>query len=74
MKDFLTNSVFFGAVISLVAYEIGILLKKKFKLAIFNPLLIAVICVMVVLILFHIDYDTYNEGGQYISYLLRSNF
>ena len=32
MKDFLTNSVFFGAVISLVAYEIGILLKKKFKL------------------------------------------
>ena len=70
MKDFLTNSVFFGAVISLVAYEIGTLLKKKFKLAIFNPLLIAVICVMAVLILFHIDYDTYNEGGQYISYLL----
>lgn len=61
MKDFLTNSVFFGAAISLVAYEIGTLLKKKFKLAIFNPLLIAVICVMVVLILFHIDYDTYNE-------------
>ena len=52
MKDFLTNSVFFGAVISLVAYEIGTLLKKKFKLAIFNPLLIAVICVMAVLILF----------------------
>ena len=48
MKDFLTNSVFFGAVISLVAYEIGTLLKKKFKLAIFNPLLIAVICVMAV--------------------------
>ena len=70
MKDFLTNSVFFGAAISLVAYEIGTLLKKKFKLAIFNPLLIAVICVMAVLILFHIDYDTYNEGGQYISYLL----
>ena len=67
MKDFLTNSVFFGAMISLVAYEIGTLLKKKFKLAIFNPLLIAVICVMAVLILFHIDYD---EGGQYISYLL----
>ena len=41
MKDFLTNSVFFGAAISLVAYEIGTLLKKKFKLAIFNPLLIA---------------------------------
>ena len=70
MKDFLTNSVFFGAMISLVAYEIGTLLKKKFKLAIFNPLLIAVICVMAVLILFHIDYDTYNKGASYLSWLL----
>ncbi len=36
MKDFLTNSVFFGAMISLVAYEMGTILKKKFKLAIFK--------------------------------------
>ena len=57
--------------ISLVAYEIGTLLKKEIlNWQFFNPLLIAVICVMAVLILFHIDYDTYNEGGQYISYLL----
>ena len=46
MEKFLINSVFFGAVISLVAYEAGLLLKKKFKLAILNPLLLAVLCVM----------------------------
>lgn len=70
MTAFVENSVFFGAVISLIAYEIGLLLKKKFKMAIFNPLLIAIICVMAVLLILDIDYDTYNEGGKYISYLL----
>lgn len=56
--------------ISLIAYEIGLILKKKFKMAIFNPLLISIICVIGVLLIFHIDYDDYNEGGKYISYLL----
>lgn len=70
MIKFLEESVFFGAFISLLFYEAGLLLKKKFKLAVFNPLLIAIICVMAVLLLFDIDYDTYNEGAKYISYLL----
>ena len=70
MKEFLSNSVFFGAVLSLVAYEAGLLLRRKFKLAILNPLLIATICVMAVLVLFKVDYDQYNESAKYISYLL----
>ena len=69
MMEFIRNSTFFGAVLSLAAYEIGLLLKRKFKMAVFNPLLIAIICVIAVLSLFHIDYETYNEGGKYISYL-----
>ena len=43
MTNFIENSVFLGAVLSLVAYEAGMLLKRKFKLAIFNPLLIAIL-------------------------------
>ena len=70
MKEFLSNSVFFGAVLSLVAYEAGLLLRRKFKLAVLNPLLIATICVMAVLVLFKVDYDQYNESAKYISYLL----
>ena len=70
MKDMLTNSVFFGAMISLAAYEGGLLLKKKFKLAVLNPLLIGTICVMAVLTLLKIDYKSYNDGAKYISYLL----
>lgn len=70
MQTFLTNSVFFGAVISLAAYEGGLLLKRKFKLAVLNPLLIGTVCVMAVLSLLKIEYTNYNESAKYISYLL----
>ena len=46
------------------------LVKKKWKLAVFNPLLISIILVMAVLLIFHVDYETYNEGAKYLSYLL----
>lgn len=70
MKTFLTDSIFFGAILSLVAYEAGLLLKRRFKLAILNPLLIGIICVMAVLALLHVDYKEYNKGAGYISYFL----
>ena len=41
MNNFLQNSVFFGVFISIITYEIGVLIKKKLKIAIFNPLLIS---------------------------------
>ena len=70
MKTFLTDSIFFGAILSLAAYEAGLLLKRRFKLAILNPLLIGIICVMAVLALLHVDYKEYNRGAGYISYFL----
>lgn len=70
MNSYLIDSVFFGAVISLAAYEAGLLIKRKFRLAILNPLLIATVCVMAALTLLKIEYKHYNEGAKYISYLL----
>lgn len=70
MENFLNNSVFFGAALSLVAYATGLFIKKKFKLAVFNPLLIAIIIVIAVLKITGIKYNAYNEGAKYISYLL----
>ncbi len=66
----LEESAFFGLLLSLVAYEIGILLKKKFKSGIFNPLLISIIIIIAVLKLGHIDYEKYSAGAQYLNYLL----
>lgn len=70
MKIHPGDFLFFGTVISLAAYEAGLLIRRKFKLAIFNPLLIATVCVMAILVLFQIDYSQYNEGAKYISFLL----
>ncbi len=70
MQNFLIDSAFFGAVISLAAYEGGLLLKKKYRLAILNPLLIGTLCVMAVLVLFDVEYSHYQESAKYISYLL----
>ncbi len=70
IKDLFQNSVFLGVFLSLLAYFVGTALQKKFHKAIFNPLLIAVVLILGVLLVFHIDYDTYNNGAKYISYLL----
>ena len=70
MKEMLCESVFFGVMVSILMYELGIFFKKKFRLALFNPLLVSVIAVMGVLLVFQVDYDAYYEGAQYLSYLL----
>lgn len=70
MTDFTDKSIFFGVMLSLMAYSIGLLLKKKLKLGIFNPLLIAAILIIAFLSITKIDYETFNSGAKYISYLL----
>lgn len=70
MNNLLSNSMFFGVFISIVGYELGLLLKKTFRKAIFNPLLISILFVILVLKLFHVDYTSYNNGAKYLSYIL----
>lgn len=70
MNDFFETSVFFGVFISLLSYGLGVVLKKKWKLAIFNPLLIAVAATILCLCLLHVDYAVYKEGAACISFLL----
>lgn len=70
MNNLAQESIFFGMAISLLGYEIGLIIKRKFKLAIFNPLLIAVVIVILFLVVFHVDYETYNSSAKYLSYLL----
>jgi len=70
LKDLLCNSAFFGVVISILGYEIGLFLKKKFNNGIFNPLLISILFVMAALVIFKVDFESYNNGAKYLSYLL----
>lgn len=66
----LTNNIFFGIVISLLAFEGGLYLSRKTKLSLFNPLLIAILSVIAFLIVFNIDFEKYNNGAQFINMFL----
>lgn len=70
MSEFFSSSLFFGVGITLVCYEAGLLLRRRFKLAILNPLLLAGLCVMAVIRLLGVSYTDYSRGTQYLSYLL----
>jgi predicted murein hydrolase (TIGR00659 family) len=69
MNDIINNPLF-GVLISLTAFEIGSFIYKKTKLAIFNPLLISMILIAVLLTSLHISYESFNKGGQIISFFL----
>lgn len=70
MNEVIAGSATAGVVISLAGYGIGVWLKKKYKYAILNPLLISILFVIACLLVFQIDYESYNSSARYISYLL----
>lgn len=70
MKEILENSLFFGVGISVGAYLLGTLIKKKCNFFLFNPLLIAITITICTLLLTGIEYQHYNNGAKYLSYLL----
>ena len=70
MTNFFNESLFSGVTISLLAYLLGMALKKKFKLGILNPLLISIVFTILVLVIAHVDYETYNRGATYLSWFL----
>lgn len=70
MSEFTETSMFADVTVSLLAYIIGALLKKKFKLAIFNPLLISIVLTIIMLVIADIDYDVYAQGADYLSWFL----
>lgn len=70
MKAIIENSLFFGVCFSLFSYEIAVLLKKKFASPLLNPLLVSIVLVIVCLKICKIDFQSFNEGAKYLSYLL----
>lgn len=70
MTTFFAESLFFGFSLCLIGYGLGIFIRRKLKSPIFNPLLIAILFNIGVLVIFDIDYEVYHEGAKYLSYLL----
>ncbi|MBE6054006.1 MAG: LrgB family protein [Clostridium sartagoforme] len=66
----LSENILFGLIISLLAFEVGLLIYKKTKFPLFNPLLIAIVLVISFLLIFNIDVEVYNRGAQFINMFL----
>ena len=70
MNEIMMNSASAGVAVSLIAYGIGVYLKKKTKSPVCNPLLIAILFVIGFLLICRVDYASYEKGAVYLSYLL----
>lgn len=66
----LASSPFFGIALSIFTFWIGMKIQKKTGLVFCNPLIIAIVLVISVLLLFRIPYEAYNEGGEIINMFL----
>lgn len=70
MKELILNSTYFGVILSIGTYLIGLYIQKKLKWAVFNPLLISALLTIGFLVFFKIDYKTYSESSKYLTYFL----
>lgn len=70
MNGFLENSAFFGVALSLCAYGLGVVVQEHVKCPLLNPLLVSAALIIALLVGAHIDYEVYNTGAKYLSYLL----
>ena len=70
MDDFFRESLYAGVVLSLATYGLGLVLKRRLKLGLFNPLLISIILTIAVLVACRVSYEAYETGSRYLSWLL----
>lgn len=70
IHEFFAEAVYLGVFISLGSYFLGMYIKKRLKLAIFNPLLLAIVFTIVFLLAARMPYAVYYQGAKYLSYLL----
>lgn len=70
MKMLFQDSVYFGVLLSLSSYGIGLFLKIRTGWSLMNPLLVSIVLVISVLLLTGVSYESYNKGADCLSYLL----
>lgn len=69
MQEFFQLPIF-GVFLTLLAFFAGLKIKKKWNYVLLNPVLLAILFIIVFLLLFRIDFEEYNHGGKFISFFL----
>ena len=70
MNEFAASSAFLGLIITLGAFLTAAGIRQKTGKALFNPLLLSIVMVMLILKLFGISYENYSQSVKPISSLL----
>lgn len=70
MRDFLSNSAYFGVALCIVGYALGLWIRKKLNMGFLNPLLLSIIFVIAALKILKVDYEGFQDSAKYLSYLL----
>ena len=60
MNEFFLNSTYFGIVLSLLCYWVGLKISTKVKSTLCNPLLIASALIIAVLLILKVVYATFD--------------
>lgn len=66
METLLLNP-FTGLFVTIFFYLLGARLNKRWPNPLFTPLIFAILCVMAILLILDIEYETYMIGGQFIN-------
>lgn len=64
------DSPYFGILLSILFFELGLLIYKKTKISFCNPLLLATSGMVAFLLIFDIDVAYYDRGGSLILFFL----
>lgn len=70
MRDFLTANTYFALFLTFMAFCVGRALQSKWKTPLFNPILVAAVAVMAVLISLGIPVEKYQADCAPLQYLL----
>lgn len=70
MNDFFATSLFFGGASCLITYQLGVYIQKKLKSKLFSPQVFSMAVIILFLVTFDVEYETFDAGAQYVSYLL----
>ena len=70
MVEILSNSAYFGLVISLFSYQIALIIKNRLKFVLFNPLLVSVALCIGILLTCDVPYSKFMASSEMIGYLL----
>jgi len=60
----------FGFFITILSFYLAQKLKQRFNFILLNPVLISIVGIITLLLLLDINFETYNKGGEYLSFFL----